>query len=649
MVVRSRVITVLCAVFSLLSGLATPAVSAPAVAAPAVSAPAVAAIHDDILARNDPATLARSPVWLKLLHYEEDLLPGSDPVSAITSDAFFLSPDGKHDAQAELTATLAAILAPVTGNPDEHARCRFPARTLWLMQQFALSEQALPPMACSDYQTWLKAAAAESLSILFVNGYLSNPASFYGHILLKFNSRNDIDTARTALEDLSINYGAIVPEGVNPLSYIFNGVFGGYEGGFSHIQFYFHNHNYGERELRDMWEYQLDLPQEQVDFIVAHLWELQRRTFTYYFFQQNCAFRIATLVELINGITVRPSNPIFTMPFALVNGLTTATVNGKPLVREVVYHPSRQTRLTRRYSGLSATQKAQVRQEIARLKVAESDEVSSDYAVIDTLLDYYQFLEKAERDDSAKAQEAYRKVLAHRYRLPPHPIETLNIQRRPPHLSRKGSRLGIGGVHSSRYGAGVELHLRPAYYDPLDADTAHVRNSALSMFDLTLRLYDNAVSLESLEFLTIENANPDVTGLPEDSNSGWKIQAGLERPRLGCSDCLTPRLQGAVGRAYALTESLTLTPMVGSALRWPRGDQSLIDAKGSLRALLTPTENLSLQLTTTVAAPLFDTLEWYRRDSAEARLRLQENHDLRLRYRQDDQASDLSLGFGLYW
>lgn len=43
-----------------------------------------------------------------------------------------------------------------------------------------------------------------------------------------------------------------MPDDENPVFYVFKGVFGGYEGGFSNTEYYHHNHNYGETELRDL-------------------------------------------------------------------------------------------------------------------------------------------------------------------------------------------------------------------------------------------------------------------------------------------------------------------------------------------------------------------------------------------------------------
>ncbi len=72
--------------------------------------------------------LAADPFWLKLLHYHDPhFLPGAARSEILTPE-FFLSPQGAQDPKAELAATIAAFRAPAAGNPDQDARCRFPAR-----------------------------------------------------------------------------------------------------------------------------------------------------------------------------------------------------------------------------------------------------------------------------------------------------------------------------------------------------------------------------------------------------------------------------------------------------------------------------------------------------------------------------------------
>ena len=238
---------------------------------------------DAVLNNAEAQALASHQTWIKLGHYESNRSSSSGLLSEIHSASFSLAPNGRKSPKAELEATIKAFGAPIVDNPNAHAQCLFPGRYIWLSSLLDFNAAGFPSISCTAFKAWTKGESIKSISLLYATGYLGNPASFYGHTLLKFNSDN---SAHSALLDVSMNYGAIVPSGEGPIPYIFKGVTGGYDAGFSHIQYYFHNHNYGELELRDIWEYELSLSQFQVDLIMGHLWEMLGKKYTYYFFKK---------------------------------------------------------------------------------------------------------------------------------------------------------------------------------------------------------------------------------------------------------------------------------------------------------------------------------------------------------------------------
>ncbi|MBF0456253.1 MAG: DUF4105 domain-containing protein [Magnetococcales bacterium] len=590
--------------------------------------------------------LAQSQVWQKLLQYEKSPLPFSTAQSAITSESFFLSPAGSDDALLEMKATLHALFAPQGEDANAHARCRFPARTMWLRQKIpALS--ALPKMECPDYDQWTDQGLTQSISIIFPNGYLGNPASYYGHILLKFNSKEQ--NIQTKLSDVSVNYGAIVPDQENPLRYILKGVFGGYDGGFTHAEFYFHNHNYGENELRDMWEYKLNLRPDQVALIVAHTWEVLKKKYRYFFFRENCAYRMAELIALISGVEATPDNPLFTLPIALIQKLNQSQRAGESLIEEVIYHPSRQTRLYRRFQQLSPQKQKVVQQQVERFTRGESAHLPEEYEVLDTLLDYYRFLGKSDESQKEKADEAYRKILAQRYILPPHPATRVIQEQKGPHKARKPSLISVGPLYSTALGSGVRVRIRPAYYDQLDADSSHIKNSSLSMFDLDMALYNDSLFIHNLDIIKIESANTTVTGLEGDTTEAWMILAGLKQQSLSCTECLRPHIQLGKGLVFSHRSDLNITALVGGNLKWPMPDKSALVGQGTIKALYQASEEIGVQLQTQYEIYLFNDQNRQRIDSAEIRYKLSKNSDLRLKYQRDESAQEWSLSTGSYW
>ncbi len=132
--------------------------------------------------------------WSKLLHFKNGR-------STITSTDFFLSEHGHSDPESELIATLSAFTAPSTT-----AHCRYPARYIWVKENFGV-DLALSLQDCEDYQQWIQHSKAESVSLVYVTGYLGNPASFFGHLMMKFNRQGDNKTDIELL-DTGINFGA---------------------------------------------------------------------------------------------------------------------------------------------------------------------------------------------------------------------------------------------------------------------------------------------------------------------------------------------------------------------------------------------------------------------------------------------------------
>ncbi|MEL6683508.1 MAG: DUF4105 domain-containing protein, partial [Pseudomonadota bacterium] len=223
---------------------------------------------DAVIQKATVAGIATSARWRSLLHFRQgrnqsEILPGP----------FFLSVDGAQNAQAELLATIAAAYAPIGPDPNTHAMCRYPARMRFLQQQLDWIAPVNP--ACNDLQRWRRNGNIDGVSLVFASGDLGNPASFFGHILLKINEGGDGALSATDLDDRSVNFGALVPDNENAFVYMVRGLIGGYPSSYSSTTYFEQSHDYGETQLRDLWEYRLNLDPDEVQFLVDHTWELQ--------------------------------------------------------------------------------------------------------------------------------------------------------------------------------------------------------------------------------------------------------------------------------------------------------------------------------------------------------------------------------------
>ena len=469
--------------------------------------------------------------WLKLLHFSS----GSER-SEIENDSFFLANNGHVNPLAELQVTINALSAPImNNNPNTHAQCLFPARLLFVKKRdlhLGLLNE-LPHVICDNYLRWQGESPAKSVSIIYADGYLGNPASFYGHILFKVDSGKDKFTSE--LLNNSLNFGAQVPDNENPVAYILKGLIGGYQAKYTSNHFYRYNINYSEVELRDLWQYELNLTPSKKDLLIAHAWELLSSGYTYYFTNRNCAYHIAKMLELVTEKDlISPSEP-FVLPITVFNRLS--KVNGS-LIKKVTKTESRQNRFRRKYAQLNSNQQKIVENLIAsdkytaryyKLKESEKKQLS------DVMIDYYEF--RLRQDDSqTELKKRKHKVLLERLKLssgnnPKWEVSNPTL----PHAGQSPSLIRASIQHNSVTGNSLTLQTRPAYFDFLSTDAGHLPFSQLSMADLSLRFTTEKIKVEKFDLLNIETLNISATGMPGDAGLAWKLRVGNDRDVLSDS------------------------------------------------------------------------------------------------------------------
>lgn len=594
--------------------------------------------------------LSAHRTWHRLLHYEP-AWRGSDRVaSAIHSPDFFLAENGRTDPKAELAATLDAMLLPITGDPGAHAKCRFPARLMWLREHFAEHGEALADIECPAFADWLPIDTITSISLVFASGYLDNPASYYGHLFLKFSSRDG-----SALTDQTANFGAVETGGDNPLFYVIKGVIGGYDGGFSPVDYFFHDANYGENELRDLWEYRLNLSAHETRFVTAHSWEVLNKRYTYYFFHDNCAYRVAELLEIVDSVKAIPRHRPWIVPQAVIQQLFEPNARAHPLVAERLYHPSRQTRLHLRHSGLNARQRALLadivdkRQEVSGARM-QALALTERHGIIDTLIDYHQFRRGSEKHpDKMPASPGYLDALGERLRLPAGRVATQDDEPAPPEKANAPSWIQMGYGRRDQAVDTVFLRLRPAYYDVLDISGAQAGHSALSMGDIRIDNGKEGLVLTRLDLIAIDSVRPAVTGLPGDRGVGWRLRAGGEEDRIGCSRCSVGRIQADYSIGMKANNAPLFTSIsAGGALQSHSALNGSGFARLGLAAVSRPLDDFGMRLGVEARRPLDARLATYVTTQIEARQALGGGYDVRMLWERD-AAARLSIGIGRYW
>lgn len=505
--------------------------------------------------------LAFSDQWLKLGHYKPSGFQRS-LYSAIHSESFFLAQAGRSDPIAELQATLTALQAPPDHNrSNTHAQCRFPARDLWLRSQLPdLMRQ--PVIDCPDFQQWSgqDPTPVQSASLIFIEGYLGNPSSFFGHVLLRLN-RDDAQLDRPQLLATTLNFGVDLPTGEDPLLYFWRGTTGGYDAVFTQAQFHQHQFLYGDFQHRDLWEYRLALTPEQVALLTAHSWELLGQDFRYFFTGANCAYRTASVLEVVLPADISLSNRIkpWTMPHDTFSHLMAAKQAGQPLVRQVFHHPALNTQRVAAWRGLSLTQRQAAR------KWSKQPQIAPHWSQAElTLAEQAQILDTLILDQATSARfanrypepERWQALLQARATLPVQELPQIQNYSQPPtlaepqpvHRAHFPTRIALGAALQEDDRWGSELQLRVNYYDLLSRPVGRPALGELVLFDARLGLFESKLAWQQFDLMRVTSLNVSPSGLWQEQPISGRFRLGYER--LGCSDCGTWLVEGGPGLAW---------------------------------------------------------------------------------------------------
>lgn len=500
--------------------------------------------------------LSGTRFWLLLGHNEPNWLGGY--TSQADGPGLFLAPTGKTDPNAELHATLAAFFTPRSVPPGQMtAQCTFPARFRWLKEQLGFDEARLPEEPCPRFRAWQEALKPASVTFIFASFYVNNPASLFGHTLIRLDREGRSDSER--LLDYTVNFAAIVPPNDNPITYTWRGLFGGYPGYFSLLPYYLKVREYADLDSRDLWEYRLTLNPDQIDWAVRHAWEMGSTWFDYYFFSENCSYHLLSLLEAADPtLHLRDEFPVWTLPTDTVRAVT-----GAPgLVKSVVYRPSRRSQMEQKLAQLGAAEQSMV----VRLIRAPVDEPPGfavlaplqQALVLDAAADWFQYKLGGDPAGDPALRAGLRAILLRRSRLPvTYDSDAFPPLSQPPETGHRSSRVSAamgeaagpnwtkgGGTLDpfapvkARRGEFLELGWYPVFHELLSDERGYAPNSQILLGDARVRVYPEW-ERATLERFAILDAISLFPLTPEIHQPSWRLLFAFERAHdRGCRDCV---------------------------------------------------------------------------------------------------------------
>ncbi|MDH4163164.1 MAG: DUF4105 domain-containing protein [Nitrospirota bacterium] len=493
--------------------------------------------------------LADERYWNILLHYKKS---GSGRESLVDDPVFFLSPAGKTDPEAELEATISGLFqGPELG--DDHPRCRFPARSAWLVEQLSIDASRLTPVVCAAYDESMRNITMRSAVLVFPAAHGNGPASMFGHTLIRIDS-----TVQSDLMSYAVNYAAKMEDDSGPV-YIFKGLFGFYKGHYSILPYYEKVKEYSGIEHRDIWEYRLNLTEDEIRRMVMHIWELRQTYSDYYFFTENCSYNLLFLLE-----AARPSLDL-TDPyrnrarFWVIPGDTIRTLTENNAVASVKYRPSLATGIAVRARALVADEQVlAVALAEGRMKPAEMGGRTSSpertAPVLDLAAEVLQYRYSKKELDREVYLQRYLSVLRARSTIAETSKDLSAIAEPPtqPELGHRAARLAMGAgwrsTNERRWFA--DLSVRPAYHDLMDPDDGYVEGAQINFFDLGARYEPDkgSLTLQKMHIVDILSLAPRDRFFAPVS---WKFSTGLDRVLMkDGSERLVFRVNPGGGAAY---------------------------------------------------------------------------------------------------
>ena len=490
--------------------------------------------------------LANDPFWISLGHYEAGKLSGWR--SYVSDDKFFLAPDGAHHPDAELRATVEALYAPLSLG-DKHPQCVYPARTRWLKAQLNLTE--LPKADCAEFTQWFKDVAPHSTVMIFPAAYLNSPSSMFGHTLLRIDQA-DVQSNKTALLSYAINFGAYIEGSDNSILYAWKGLAGGYPGLFALVPYQEKLSEYRSLENRDLWEYRLNLTPEETQRMVEHVWELKQIQFDYFFFDENCSYRLLELLQVARpGLQLTTQFPLTAIPTDTVKAVKEAG-----LVESIEYRPSRERELLDRAKVLDPEEQQwvlQVSADQAQLQNPQFKALPKERQAlfIDAAYRLERYRANGLERDTGRSQRSFELLRA----INQNPAPELKVEK--PELPENGheSRTWQLGAGSRDDKAFAEYGLRMAYHDLNDNAPGFPLGAQIEILQLKLRQYEgNKWQVQQLDLANIRSLTPRNELLKPWS---WQVGGGLERV-LGKhgDENLVSHVNGGAGGTWQLGEDM---------------------------------------------------------------------------------------------
>ncbi len=434
----------------------------------------------DLIPDTEIQKVSESVQWRRLLHYKKNLFGQSR--SALQGSNYFLADDGASDPFTELKASVENLF-----QKKINLQCEYLARTEFILRTWPkLADKAIP---CEFYNNWKEKLGTKKASLIFATSYLNNAASSFGHIFLRLENPKNI--LRGELLDYGVNFSARTENTLGAL-YALYGLTGYFPGRFALLPYHQLIKEYTNLEGRDLWEYQLNLTEQEIDRLLRYLFEMEKTYIDYYFLDDNCSFQVMWALQIIRPeLNLVHDEEPWMIPLDTIKIAQRAN-----LVESKKYRPSLIREWQTRFQALTSAEKTELRQVIKE----EGEKILSENPAVIESAQVYTDL-KADENLERRKEKSFR-LSRQRAKLPlsselkiPQPLVS-------PEETHDSSSIGLshGSLDKQSY---QSLHLEGAFHSWLSDDTGVSPYSELKLLNFEIRKYQSQLRLEKAVLLKI--------------------------------------------------------------------------------------------------------------------------------------------------
>ena len=507
---------------------------------------------EKLIEKANALQLAEKRYWHILLHYKTH---GYGLESEVDDLRFFLSPNGKSNPNTELISNLSAFFDP-PNSKAQHPQCRFIARFEWLNEHLTFDKKLMPRYDCPGFNQWIANIDPTSATMIFTSYYLGDPGTMFGHTLIRINPQLE---RKNALLGHAIYYAADVDSRNTTLpEYVFNGVFGGYKGRFKIQPYYQTVQNYNEIQVRDIWEYDLNLNEIEVNRMMKHVWELESTHFDYFFFKENCSYQLLSLIEAARpSLHLQDDFFLWTIPIDTIKRL----IAHQGIVKNTTYRPSRWNRLLQKLNLLTLLEQNWFYKItlIDTFSIPEEWQLLSKVSqarILDAINDYYSFLSTTDSLEKRQQLLKYRATL--NIRLPEiyYPSQFTS-----PETGHDSFMVSAGAGNETQNGDFNDLIIRFSFHDLLASNQGYLPNSEIEIFKFEFREFRNTRELVIEEFVLC-GAQSYVPLNRMDWRPSWKLESGLKKEKtLENGDHHVAHVNGGFGGSIDVWDGIAFSLM----------------------------------------------------------------------------------------